>query len=263
MKRREFITAGSLGVLGLSLDDISVAASTDNQPVDSRKKIFISGGGLNRLFLSYLKELTGKKKPRLCFLPTAAADDPRVAVYWYQLCAELDVIPYVQNMFITSYYMKESFEDILLSMDGIIVGGGNTLNMIAIWQAQGIDKVLYKAWEKGIVLSGGSAGSLCWFEEGTTDSRPKELTKIECLGFLEGSHSPHYDSEEERRPMYHNLVKSGILKPGYAVDNNAAILFIDTKVSKVIASDRHSNAYFVELVDGEIRETVLEPDVIL
>lgn len=263
MKRREFITAGSLGALGLSLGDISVAASADNQPADSRKKILISGGGLNRSFLSYLIYLTGKNKPRLCFLPTAAADDPRVAVYWYQLCAELDIIPYVQNMFITSYYMKESFEDILLSMDGIIVGGGNTLNMLAIWKAQGVDKVLYKAWEKGIVLSGGSAGSLCWFEEGTTDSRPKELTKIECLGFLEGSHSPHYDGEEERRPMYHNLIKSGTLKPGYAVDNNAAILFIEKEVDKVIASDEHSNAYYVEVVNGEVKETMLKPDEII
>lgn len=263
MKRREFITTGSLGALGLSLSDISVAARTDNTPADSRKKILISGGGLNKSFIAYLNTLTGKKKPRLCFLPTAAADDPRVAVYWYQLCADLDVEPYVQNMFITSYYMKESFEDILLSMDGIVVGGGNTLNMIAIWKAQGIDKVLFNAWEKGITLSGGSAGSLCWFEEGTTDSRPKELTKIKCMGFIKGSHSPHYDAEKERRPRYHNLIKSGELKPGYAVDNNAAILFVGDKVSKVIASDDHSNAYYVDLVEREIRETVLKPDIIL
>jgi dipeptidase E len=263
MKRRDFLTTTTLGTLGLSLNDISVAASANNQPADSRKKILISGGGLNKSFIKYLIKLTGKKKPRLCFLPTAAADDPRVTVYWYQLCADLDVVPYVQNMFITSYYMKESFEDVLLSMDGIIVGGGNTLNMIAIWKAQDLDKVLYKAWEKGIILSGGSAGSLCWFEEGTTDSRPIKLTKIKCLGFLEGSHSPHYDGEEERRPRYHNLIKSGELKPGYAIDNNAAILFIDDKVSEVIANDNHSNAYYVELVDGEIRETVLKPDKIL
>jgi len=263
LKRREFITRGSLGALGLSIGDISVAASAGNQTTDKRRKILISGGGLNKSFINYLIKLTGKKKPRVCFLPTAAADDPRVALYWYQLCAGLDMVPFVQNMFITSYYMKESFEDVLLSMDGIVVGGGNTLNMLAIWKAQGIDKVLYRAWEKGIVLSGGSAGSLCWFEEGTTDSRPKELTKIECLGFLEGSHSPHYDGEEERRPRYHQLIRSGELKPGYAVDNNAAILFIDRKVSKVIASDKNSNAYYIEMVDGKIRESVLKPDVIL
>jgi len=218
---------------------------------------------MNKSFIKYMAGLTGKEKPRLCFLPTAAADDPRVAIYWYRMCADLDVIPYVQNMFITSYYMKESFDEVLLSMDGIFVGGGNTLNMLAIWKAQGIDKILFKAWEKGIVLSGGSAGSLCWFEEGTTDSRPKELTKIECLGFLDGSHSPHYDSEKERRPRYHKLIRSGELKPGYAVDNNAAILFIDKKVEKVIASNKRSNAYYVDLVNGEIKEEILKPDIIL
>ncbi len=263
MKRREFITKSSLSALSLSLSDISVAESKANKPADNRKKILISGGGMSKAFLSYLAGLTGKVKPRLCFLPTAAADDPRVALYWYQLCAGLDVHPYVQNMFISSYYMKESWEDILLSMDGIIVGGGNTLNMLAIWKAQGIDKVLHKAWEKGIILSGGSAGSLCWFEEGTTDSRPVELTKIECLGFLEGSHSPHYDAETERRPNYHNLIKSGKLKPGYAVDNNAGILFIDKEISKVVATDNNSMAYYVELKDGKIEETVLKPDIIL
>lgn len=252
-----------MGALGLSLADISVAASAENQTVDKRKKILITGGSLNKAFINYLGKLTGKKKPRLCFLPTAAADDPRVALYWYQLCAGLEMVPYVQNMFITSYYMKESFEDVLLSMDGIVVGGGNTLNMLAIWKAQGIDKILFRAWEEGIVLSGGSAGSLCWFEEGTTDSRPRELTKIECLGFLEGSHSPHYDAEEERRPRYHNLIRTGELKPGYAVDNNAAILFTDREVSEVIATDNKSNAYYVELADGEIRETILKPGLIL
>ncbi len=91
----------------------------------------------------------------------------------------------------------------------------------------------------------------------------REFITAGSLGALEGSHSPHYDAEEERRPMYHDLIKSGILKPGYAVDNNAAILFIDRKVSRVIASDKKSKAYYVELVDGEVREEVLQPDVIL
>ncbi|MEX2570176.1 MAG: Type 1 glutamine amidotransferase-like domain-containing protein [Gemmatimonadota bacterium] len=86
--------------------------------------------------------------------------------------------------------MSSTFEDVLLSMDGIVVSGGNTLNQQAIWRAQGIDAVLREAWDRGIVLGGASAGSLCWFEEGTTDSRPRRLTKVECLGFLNGSHSP-------------------------------------------------------------------------
>lgn len=263
MKRRDFVAKASLGALGLTLSDMSIASAKQNEPSNSTRKILITGGGLNKAFIKYLIKLTGKPKPRICFLPTAAADDVRVAVYWYKLCAGLEAIPFVQNMFITSYYMKESFEEVLLSMDGIIVGGGNTLNMLAIWKAQGVDKALYKAWDKGVILSGGSAGSLCWFEEGTTDSRPKKLTKIDCLGFLEGSHAPHYDAEKQRRPNYHELIKSGKLKPGYAVDNNAGILFEDREIKSVVASDRNSNAYYVELKNGKIREKILKPDIIL
>ena len=105
-------------------------------------------------------------------------------------------------------------------MDGIVCSGGNTLNQQAIWKAQGIDEILRQAWDHGIVLGGASAGSLCWFEEGTTDSRPKELSIVQCLGFLKGSHSPHYDREPGRRPLYQKLIGSGQMKPGYACDND-------------------------------------------
>jgi len=139
------------------------------------------------------------------------------------------VDPFVQKVWISSYNQKTSFEETLLTMDAIVVGGGNTLNMMSIWKAQGIDTVLEKALEKGIVLAGGSAGSLCWFENGTTDSRPKELTIVEGLGFLPYSHSPHYDSEEYRRPLYHKNIENGIFKPGYAMDNKAGIIFKNGK----------------------------------
>jgi peptidase E len=118
-------------------------------------------------------------------------------------------------------------------MDGIVVSGGNTLNQQGIWKAQVIDEVLRAAWDREIVLGDASAGSLCWFEEGTTDSRPKELTKIECLGFLKGSHSPHYDAEGQRRPVYQEL-----RKPAYACDNDAGIYFEDNEVKRVRALSR-------------------------
>lgn len=146
-------------------------------------------------------------------------------------------------------------------MDAIIVSGGNTLNMLAIWRAQGVDQILWTAWGKGIVLSGGSAGSLCWFEEGTTDSRPKEISKIECLGFLKGSHCPHYDSEKTRRPLYHAYIRSKELKPGYACDDRAAILFHDNEVKKVVSLNEESNAYYVFLQNGEVIERKLEKEV--
>jgi peptidase E len=156
--------------------------------------------------------------------------------------------------------MDQSFEDVLLSMDGIVVSGGNTLNQQAIWKVQGIDLILKEAWDRGIVLGGASAGSLCWFEEGTTDSRPKEVTKIECLGFLKGSHSPHYDAEAARRPLYHKLIKSGELMPGYACDNDAGIYFEDNEVKRVVSTREEAKVYYVSKVGNDVVEKVMEPE---
>lgn len=198
----------------------------------------------------------------MCLLPTAVADNPYTINNWYERCHQLSISPFVQRMFISSYDQKVTFEEVLLNMDAILVTGGNTLNMMAIWKAQGIDRILKDAWEKGILLSGGSAGSLCWFEHGTTDSRPKEISIVECLGFLEGSHCPHYDSETSRKPLYHHHIKSGSLKPGFAVDDRAAILFNDQQVEQVVALNEESNAYYIGLEGGEIFERRLEKTVI-
>jgi len=113
------------------------------------------------------------------------------------------------------------------------------------------------------VLGGASAGSLCWFEEGTTDSRPKELTKIECLGFLKGSHSPHYDAEGQRRPTYQRLILSGELKPGYACDNDAGIYFEDNEVKRVVATRSDARVYHVDVQGGKAVERVLPTDEII
>ena len=199
----------------------------------------------------------------MCYLPTASGDNEQGIINWYEACAKFKVQPFYQKMFISSYDQQQTFEEVLLSMDGIIVGGGNTLNMMAIWNAQGVDVILKKAWDQGIVLAGGSAGSLCWFEEGTTDSRPKQLSKVNGLGFIKGSHCPHYDAEPGRRPLYHQYIKDGVLKPGYAVDNNASIYFEDNEVRKVIALDDNSNAYFVSLKNGEVVEERLRNEVLV
>jgi len=263
MKRRKFIASSLLGSAAFAMGNIDAFALKPVMDTADARKIFVYGGGLNRKFVSYIASLTGKSKPRICFLPTASADSPYSSIVWYRTCAGLDIVPLVQEMFISSYQMKSGFDEVLLSMDAIVVGGGNTLNMIAIWKAQGLDQVLRDAWNKGIVLGGGSAGSLCWFEEGTTDSRPKNISKIECLGFLDGSHSPHYDAEPERRPLYQELISRGELKPGWACDNNAGILFTGKQVSEVIATDNNSYAYYVDMNNANIREKKRKPDRII
>jgi len=222
----------------------------------------IAGGGFGTIFIKYLAELTGKEKPKLCYLPTASSNWESSSIRWYEHCAPLEVIPSVQRSYISSYRMDQSWEDVLLSVDGIVASGGNTLNQQAIWHAQGIDEVLREAWNRGIVLGGASAGSLCWFEEGTTDSRPKELTIVKGLGLIRGSHSPHYDAEGERRPIYQRLIRSGEMKPGYACDNDAGIYFEDNEVKRVVHTREGAKVYYVSVVNGQIMEEVLESDSI-
>ena len=220
--------------------------------------IFPSGGGPSKQFIKEIIKLTGKERPKICFLPTASGDSEQGIIRWYELVHDLSVEPSVQRVWISSYNQKVSFEEVLLNVDAIVVGGGNTLNMIAIWKAQGIDKVLKKALEKGIVLAGGSAGSLCWFDNGTTDSRPAELSVVEGLGFLPFSHCPHYHSEEYRRPLYFKNIENGIFKAGYAIDDKAGIIFKNGKVFKVLTVSEKDNAYFVSMKNGKVVEEKLE-----
>ncbi|ETV70865.1 hypothetical protein H257_13642 [Aphanomyces astaci] len=221
------------------------------------RKIVIAGGNFHSAFIHFVASLTNKPRPRVCFLPTAAGDRDATIMTFYQDCASLNVEPYVQLSFVSSSKQHQGFDEVLLSMDAIICSGGNTLNQQAIWRAQGIDIILRQAWERGIVLGGASAGSLCWFEEGTTDGRPKDLSIVKCLGFLQGSHCPHYDGEPERRSFYHKLVYSGEMKPGYACDNDAGIFFEDFSVKNILSARPDAKVYYVSVAEGKLSELEL------
>jgi dipeptidase E len=273
MIRRDFLVTSALGTASAianqmtpssvppSLADAAREPETASAPRATRK-ILIAGGGYNTAFIRYMAQLTGKARPRLLFLPTASADSPAASLSWYRNCAPLNVEPLVQDMFIESLTQKQSWAEVILSVDGIVCSGGNTLNQQAIWNAQGIDVLLRQAWDKGIVLGGASAGSLCWFEEGTTDSRPQALSIVKCLGFLKGSHSPHYDAEAGRRPLYQKLISAGDMKPGYACDNDAGIYFEDNDVKRVVHTRAEAKVYYVSMVDGKINERVYNPESI-
>ena len=264
MKRREFVVRSAVGSVAIGTGHLPLAsaASVTAQPPSrtATRKILIAGGGFNTAFIRYMATLSGKPRPKICYLPTASADSQSGIISFYENCAPLNVEPHVQTSFIASTEQDKGWDEVFLSMDGIVCSGGNTLNQQAIWQAQGIDKVLRQAWDQGVVLGGASAGSLCWFEEGTTDSRPKELSIVKCLGFLEGSHSPHYDREPGRRPLYQKLILSGQMKPGYACDNDAGIYFEDNEVKRVVSTRPEAKVYYVSMVNGKINERVLEPE---
>ena len=258
MQRRDFLKLSALGSFGLGLERFHLNPTTQA----ATRKILIAGGGYGTAFIRYMATLTGKPRPKLLYLPTASADSQSGIISWFRSCAPLDVYPLAQESFIASTRQTQSWEEVLLTVDGIVASGGNTLNQQAIWKAQGIDVILRQAWDRGIVLGGASAGSLCWFEEGTTDSRPKELTTVKCLGFLKGSHCPHYDREPQRRPLYRKLIASGEMKPGYACDNDAGIYFEDNEVKRVVSSRAGAKVYFVSASGGEAVEKALEPEMI-
>lgn len=262
MQRRQFVVTSTFGAVALvtgRLAGAETALSPTSSPMATRK-ILIAGGNYNTSFIRYMAELTGKQRPKILYLPTASADNPTGIINFYMACAPLDVEPSVQLSFIESLSQKRGWDEVLLGVDGIVCSGGNTLNQQAIWKAQGIDAVLRRAWDQGIVLGGASAGSLCWFDEGTTDSRPKELSIVKCLGFIKGSHSPHYDAEPGRRPLYQKLISSGQMQPGYACDNDAGIYFEDNTVKRVVSARDGARCYYVSMIDGKINERVLEPE---
>ena len=128
--------------------------------------------------------------------------------------------------------------------------GESTKNTLALWREWGIDRILEKALEKGIVLGGLSAGMNCWYEECVTDSLFGELTALKCLGFLKGSGCPHYDKEEKRRPSYHALMQAGKIGPGVAIEDNAAIHYVDGEIKQILTTNR-THAYKVSLQGGK------------
>lgn len=259
MKRRTFIQSVSTTAASLGLPAIALA---ETPAVNSARKIFIWGGGTDKPIVNHLIKLTGKENPKVCFMPSATGDSLASITGWYALVEGLPLRPHVMKVFIDSYTTKESFEETLMKMDAVYVGGGNTLNMMAIWKAQGIDVALRKAYDAGIVMCGASAGSLCWFEAGTTDSRPKELSKVDCLGWLKLSHCPHYNVEEFRRPLYHKMILAKELSPGYACDNQAGIYFENETLVRCVNSDPKSKSFFVDLQDGKIVEKELKSELI-
>ena len=226
------------------------------------KTIFVTGGVFDQVYIKYVAGLTGKANPKICYIPTATGDNPEAIARWYANCEDLPVRAYVLRTFINSSTSPKTFEDIIMSMDAIIVSGGNTLNMLAVWKAHGIDILLRSAYNKGIILAGGSAGSLCWFTGGSTDSRPRELTIVEGLGLLNFSHSPHYLKEAGRKPLYQQLILKGKLKSGYACDDMAGLLFVNGVTRKSVTMNADNNNYFVSLKEGKIIEELLPAEIL-
>lgn len=204
--------------------------------------------------MDYALRLTGRAEPRICVLNTANGDDPQWALRMYDRFAGRPAR--LSHLALFPMPNVADPEDLLLSQDVIFVGGGSVANMLAVWRVHGLDRILRKAWQAGIVLAGSSAGGICWFEGGTTDSFGRELRAFtDGLGLLAGSYCPHYDSEPGRRPLYHRLIADGTLAAGIACDDGAAAHFTDDELTELLADRPGAGAYQVE---PGVTETRLE-----
>lgn len=201
----------------------------------------------------WILSLTGKASPKVCFLPTASGDAQGYSRKFLSTFGRLDCQPSCLSLFRRD---RDELRAFLLDQDVIYVGGGNTANMLAIWQTHKIDEILREAWEAGVLLAGLSAGSLCWYQEGVTDSLGTSLAPLhEGLGFLPGSHCPHYDGEEDRRPTYQKLVQTKELLAGIAADDGVGLLYEGADLKEVVTSRDGTCAWSVSPGPESIIET--------
>ena len=210
------------------------------------------------LHVDYALRLTGRPEPRICLLNTAAGDDPRWFMQMYDRFAGHPAR--ISHLLLFPMPNVADPADLLLSQDLIFVGGGSVANMLAVWRVHGLDIIMRKAWHDGIVLAGSSAGGICWFEGGTTDSFGRELRPFtDGLGLLSGTFCPHYNSEPGRRPLYHRLIGDGKLRVGIDCDDGVGAHFIDDELAEVVTDRPGSNAYRVEpgIVETRLEATLL------
>jgi peptidase E len=197
--------------------------------------------------------------PRLCWIGTAGGDS---FDYWLRCQAAFAGRAEVSRLTL----FERTVEDIdafLLAHDLIYVGGGNTASLLAVWRAHGVDRALAGAHDAGIVLTGVSAGAICWFVAGTTDSYGPRLQALTGgLGFVSASLCPHYDDEPERRPTFQRLVGDGTLPAGYAVDDEAAVVFDGDVFVEAVATRPGPTAYRVAPINGGVAETALPTRVL-
>ena len=220
--------------------------------------IALGGGGFsmepdNLRLDRYILEQAGVKRPRVCFIGTATGDSDRYLANFYTAFSSLDARPSHLPLF----KRTPDIRGLLLNQDVLYAGGGNTVSMLAVWRVWGLPEVLAEAWHCGIILAGISAGAMCWFEHGLTDSYEGALRVMDCLGFLKGSFVPHYDGDPERKEAFHAFLKSGEILPGLAVDDGAAVHMRGDEVWRVVTSSPKARAYRVEVRQGEGMETPL------
>lgn len=186
--------------------------------------VAIGGGGFGRSLgqleiEKYITSLVKVDRPKICFIPTASGDNDLYKLNFYRAFSKLNCITSHLDLFSRT----ENLEEKILSQDIIYVGGGNTKSMLAVWKDWNLHNILKIAYEKGIVMSGVSAGAICWFDKGITDSFSDKLEIIDCLGIVNGIACPHYDEEKERAPFVNEIIKSQRIDSCICIEGDCAL----------------------------------------
>ena len=217
--------------------------------------IAIGGGGFGRnpgdgVIEQYILDQTGKEKPNICFIPTATGDNEAYKVNYYSTFSKLDCIPIHLDFF----KRTPDLEQLIPQQDAIFVGGGNTKSMLAVWKDWNLDKLLKDAYEKGVVMSGVSAGANCWFERAVVDSWEEDLRVIDCMGFVKGNCCPHYDEEPQRRPAVKKFLEDGIVDSCYSIEGNCALHIKNDDEYLSVDFGKEKNAYIVSMDGDKVKE---------
>jgi peptidase E len=225
--------------------------------------VALGGGGFSMesspVLDDYVLSLARSDRPRICFVPTASGDNENYIVRFYRRFTSAACYPSHLELFRRTTQDLGAFAR---SQDILYVGGGNVANLLAVWRLHEFDQALRAAHGHGTVLAGVSAGSLCWFEAGVTDSfGAPALSPINGLGLLPGSNCPHYDGEPARRPAYERLIREG-MADGFAADDGVALHFSNGRLHRVVSSRPSARAYRVERNADGVREVAIEPEVL-
>jgi peptidase E len=201
----------------------------------------------NTLLDDYVVGLAGVARPRVCFLPTASGDADHYVVRFYRAFDSSRCEPSHISLFRRETGVGDPRAH-LLAQDLVYVGGGSLVSLLGTWRAHAIDEVLREAWQAGVVLCGGSAGSLCWFASALSGFHAGPVRLVDGLGFLPCSNAVHYDDEPGRRAAFRDAVAAG-LAPGYGVSDGAALRFVGVDLAEVVSSRAGARAVYVS-ADG-------------
>ncbi|GHH83842.1 putative peptidase YgaJ [Streptomyces sulfonofaciens] len=226
------------------------------------RRLALLGGGFSTdddgLLDDWLLDQVRAPRPKVCFVPTASGDSPAYTEQFLAAYQPRSCEPSVLRLF-RRELDDDALRTLLLSQDVIYAGGGNTVNLLAVWRAHGVDRLLREAFDRGALLCGISAGANCWAEGSHTDSFGPLTHLCDGLGLLSGSVCPHYDSEPGRRSSYQAAVATRLLPAGWAVEDGIGALFAEGRLVDSVTRTSQARLYRLEPDSdgGGVRERAL------